>query len=139
MCYKIIKSNVYFNNLRSRPFNHLLHTTLQNKFFACSTSNILSKKHYNVFRQKLYSTTLKWNIYKKLLCSITMIQMRTFITETERNLHHPLFPYPLQGRAHKLIYVACIVNTCMQCTNAHTCVNYKKSQHCGHNFTQVRC
>ena len=60
---------------------------------------------------------------KKLLCSITMIQMRTFITETERNLHHPLFPYPLQGRAHKLIYIACIVHGYMyavyKCT--HLC------------------
>ena len=68
--------------------------------------------------------------------TITMIQKRTYITETERDLHHPLFP--LLVRAHKSIYVASIVDACMQCTNAHTCVNHHKtSQHCGHYFTQV--
>ena len=78
------------------------------------------------------------NIDKHLIMFNHNDTKRTYITETERDLHYPLFPFPLQVRAHKSSYVACIVDTCVQCTNAHTCVNHhKKSQCCGYYFTQV--
>ena len=41
------------------------------------------------------------NIDKKIC---TTMQKRTYFTKSERDLHHPLFPFPLQVRALKLIY-----------------------------------